>query len=235
MEVDERARSLKMCAVLVSMVMVGSIVCAVPSLAQSPSGDPPVSNADDDKARVFYLNGERLYNEGRYEEAVVAFQSAYSLSPRPLLLFNMANAYERLGKLQEAIDTLNKYRVFADPVEQDILLARVQTLETRLAQQRARVPLPDPQPVLPNPIVPHRRSPAPWVVAVGGGVLGLVGAGTAGLTWFDSRTLIEEGNEQGWNRLRPINNAGVIGGIAGGTIGVVGLSWGVARPSPKTP
>lgn len=203
----------------------------------APSSPPPeVSAEDDEKARVLYLNGQRMYEEGRYEDAILAFQSAYDLSPRPLLLYNLANAHERLGQLPEAIDALNRYRIYADPQEQDILLARVQTLERRLEQQRVQpvplpIPAPIPAPVVPQPVptVPVRRSKAPWVVAVSGSVLALAGAGTAGFTYASSRTLLEGGDEAGWNRLRPINNAGFVSAVAGAAVGTIGLTWGAAR------
>ncbi len=60
----------------------------------------------DARARELYLQGDREYQAGRYEQAVAAFQEAYRLSGRPLLLFNLANAYERLGRYAEALEAL---------------------------------------------------------------------------------------------------------------------------------
>ena len=58
---------------------------------------PPVhaqANSDEVRAKELYRNGERLYEEGLYEDAVVAWERAYELSERPLLLYNIANALE---------------------------------------------------------------------------------------------------------------------------------------------
>jgi tetratricopeptide (TPR) repeat protein len=202
-----------------------------PAQAQAPAPSP------DDQAKVLFANGQRMYAEGRYEEAILAFREAYDLSQRPLLLYNLANAYERLGDLDRAIDALNRYRVYAQPDEQDVLLARVQTMERRrdAAKLAAPAPLPVPQPVAvapvpdPAPLVPVRRSPAPWVVAVSGGGLAVVGGSVAGITWGSSRSLIEDGDEAGWNRLRPVNNTAGAVGIVGGVVGAVGLTWGLTR------
>ncbi len=99
------------------------------SLAQDPGGDA--------RARELYDNGEILYAEGRYEDAIVAFEEAYRLSGRPLLLFNMANAQERLGRWREALDTLSRYRVYAGADERDTLDRRIANLERRLAEAPA--------------------------------------------------------------------------------------------------
>ena len=55
------------------------------------------------RAKELYENGAALYEEGRYEEAILAWEEAYRLSSRPVLLFNIANAYERLGRGRGAV------------------------------------------------------------------------------------------------------------------------------------
>ena len=87
-----------------------------PGLAQSPSGD------SDARARHLYRNGELLYAEGLYSDAIAAWESAYDLSDRPLLLYNMANAQERLGRWEDALQSLNRYRAFAPLEERDVLI-----------------------------------------------------------------------------------------------------------------
>jgi tetratricopeptide (TPR) repeat protein len=90
---------------------------------------------DDLRARQLYDNGAILYDEGRYEDAVVAWQEAWNLSERPLLLYNIANAQERLGLWRDALETLNRYRAFAKPEERDKLDRRINNLERRLAEE----------------------------------------------------------------------------------------------------
>ncbi|MBM4391420.1 MAG: tetratricopeptide repeat protein [Deltaproteobacteria bacterium] len=101
------------------------------ALAQSP---------DDLRARELYENGEILYEEGRYEDAIVAFEEAYRLSARPLLLFNIANAQERLGHWEEAHTTLSRYRAYATAGEREVLDRRISNLERRIAEHKSSAP-----------------------------------------------------------------------------------------------
>ncbi len=131
---------------------------AQPALAQ---GNAPSDL--DAKARHLYRNGEVLYSEGLYGDAIAAWQAAYQLSSRPLLLYNMANAQERIGRWQDALDSLNRYRAFAPSEERATLGKRIANIERHLAQQReeaAQQTPPEPQP-RPEPQVQNRPQPQP--------------------------------------------------------------------------
>ena len=106
--------------------------------------NPSVSLAagEDNQAKILFDNGRVLYREGQYADAIAAWERAYALSNRPLILFNMANAYERNGQIREAIETLNRYRAFAEPQEREVLLRRIRNLESRLAFEPALGPVP---------------------------------------------------------------------------------------------
>ena len=69
------------------------------------------ARADDDeqRAREAYKTGDDHYAAGRYEESVKYFKLAYDLSRLPALLFNIANAYERMGDYEKAADYLRQY------------------------------------------------------------------------------------------------------------------------------
>lgn len=141
------------------------------------------------RAKELYENGAALYEEGRYEEAILAWEEAYRLSSRPVLLFNIANAYERLGRYDEAIDALSRYRAFAKAEERESLDRRMQNLERRRDEARAAAanttPTPTPTPTLtPTPAAgTPGRSPVPFVL-MGAGVAG-VGVGAV----FGARSL----------------------------------------------
>lgn len=98
---------------------------------ESTSSEQRDSDARE-RAEQLYYNGEALYEEGQYEAAILAFEEAYRLSGEPLLLYNIANAYERLGELDHAIDYLTRYRAFAPPDERESLRRRVRNLERRM-------------------------------------------------------------------------------------------------------
>lgn len=138
------------------------------------------AGGDDARARELYENGAILYEEGRYEDAVVAFEQAYRLSGRPALLFNIANALERAGRWSEALDVLSRYRAYAAADERETLDRRITNLERRIAETRSTVrpePAPDkvrsatPIPSLPTMTSPFLR-PLPLTLA-GGGVVSL--------------------------------------------------------------
>lgn len=192
---------------LALVLLVGTVVAR----AQDPTAE------DIAEAKRLFANGERLYAEGSYEQALVALQAAYDLSGEELLLFDMANACERLGQLERAVELLNAYRPFADPSEQDVLYARIRALEGRIAAT-----------AVPPPLTPHRRKLAPAVVTASGVALGLLGGTFAGVTWVHSRTILDEGDAAEWDRIRPLNNAAGAVGIAGGLVAVAGLSWTIA-------
>jgi hypothetical protein len=108
------------------------LVTALAVAALSPAAAH--AQASDQRARELYVQGDRYYAEGRYELAVQAFQESYQLSGRPLLLFNLANALERIGRYAEALDALRRYQPSAPPHEQMALRTRIATLEQRAAQ-----------------------------------------------------------------------------------------------------
>jgi tetratricopeptide (TPR) repeat protein len=90
----------------------------------------------DNEARRLFLEGDELYAQGRYEEAIERFEHSYALSGRPALLFNLANAYERLGQYASAADALRRYLERADNADRATLEARLERLEERAGVNR---------------------------------------------------------------------------------------------------
>lgn len=90
-------------------------------------------SAADQQALALYEQGSAAYTEGRYEDAVRAFSDAYRLSPRPLLLYNLANAYERIGRYAEAVQMLEGYLPHAQISERATIQARLTNLQARVA------------------------------------------------------------------------------------------------------
>ena len=112
--------------------MVGLIGCWMIGLALAQDVSPPET-----EARALFLEGRSSYELGRYEDAIAKWEAAWRLSQRNLLLFNLANAYERAGKLEEALEHLNRYRTTAPTEEHLPLDTRIAFLEARLASQLA--------------------------------------------------------------------------------------------------
>ena len=73
------------------------------------------ATAQDADARELFRRGEAAYSVGNYDLAIREWGAAYALDPRPRIQFNLAQAYERLGRLEEASDSLKKFLDSGDP------------------------------------------------------------------------------------------------------------------------
>lgn len=124
-----------------------------------------------ERARLKFEEGRRAYQQGDYEQAIEAWKAAYELDPRPRLLYNLSQAHERYGKLQEAVAHLERYLEESPPDDpnRDRAHARLSSLRERLehtgiriagapegaeirvdGESRGRAPRPDPIPVDPG-------------------------------------------------------------------------------------
>lgn len=68
----------------------------------------PVPDATAQAKKVFG-EGQKLYTQGKYQQALARFEEAYALKPLPLLRYNVARCHERLGAPAPA---LRAYRDF---------------------------------------------------------------------------------------------------------------------------
>src|SRR5690606_19463040 len=67
-----------------------------------------------EQADIHWLEGQRLYNNGRYAEAAVEFERSYVAVPAAATLYGMALSYERAGKPVEAVRALERYLALPD-------------------------------------------------------------------------------------------------------------------------
>jgi tetratricopeptide (TPR) repeat protein len=119
---------------------------------------PVAAQSDDENARRHFESGAAYLQQSDYENALREFQAAYALSKRPPLLLNIANVYERMGKLQEAVDALSKY------LEEDPKSPERTTHETRIANLKKRIeamPRPAPASTAPAPAPSSAPPPQP--------------------------------------------------------------------------
>ncbi|MCB9557438.1 MAG: hypothetical protein H6707_15125 [Deltaproteobacteria bacterium] len=61
-------------------------------------------------ARTAFKRGQKMYGEGNYAEAVVAFKKAYAITGDGLVMGQVALAYEKGGDYQAALQALRIYR-----------------------------------------------------------------------------------------------------------------------------
>lgn len=63
----------------------------------------------DEAARVLFDQGTRAYDSGNVELALDRFETAYELSERPQLLYNIAVAHDRLDHRPEALEYYERF------------------------------------------------------------------------------------------------------------------------------
>ncbi|MCB9593834.1 MAG: tetratricopeptide repeat protein [Sandaracinaceae bacterium] len=109
----------------VSALTTGSLVLCLTAAA-----------AAQEDARALFMQGQAAYETGDYNTAVRLWTRAYELDDRPLLQYNLAQAYERLGQLDQAVTA---YRIYIDHTPGDDqratnARARIASLEQRVGQ-----------------------------------------------------------------------------------------------------
>ena len=87
----------------------------------------------DDRARLHFQSGAAYYDAGEYESAVREFQSAYDLSHRPQLFYNLYLCEQAIGNLEAAAAHLERYLAEVEEIENR------DTLQSRLVHLRERV------------------------------------------------------------------------------------------------
>lgn len=113
---------------------------AAPALALAATAAPGAAHAQPKKkdpklaeAKKLFDQGSDAYADGRYEDAVKAWEKSYELSGKPLIFESIANAYERLGDKKKAREYLARWRAEAPQAEREQLDARIKNLDARIA------------------------------------------------------------------------------------------------------
>ena len=181
--------------------------------------------------RAVELNdeGERLFGEGRYEEAATRFREGYALEPNPTFLYNLALTYEKAGNYRGALEALEEYRL-ADPEAPDIVAidARIATLRELIAEIEAE----DPEPAVVVRQEPGLLAgPLPWVVAGTGAAGVVVGAILGGVAIRKHDQAVDEPVHRDAVALQStasdLATAATVTLITGGVVAAVGVSLGV--------
>lgn len=113
----------------------GALAQPTPTPERPPDAEPPESS-NDVLAKKLYRDGDRRYSEGRYTEAIRNFERAYELSKRPLILFAMANTFERMGEYAKAREKLQKFVQASPSGDVDAVRQRIRELEKRVAAKK---------------------------------------------------------------------------------------------------
>jgi iron complex outermembrane receptor protein len=123
------------------------------------------------QSRHLFDQGQADYKAGQFKEAIEAFLAADRLHPSPDLMYDVAQAYERLGELGRAVEYYEAY-LQRDPRAKDRaqVSATVANLKGRLAAKDPGLapvvvlaPEPSAVPLVAAPLVapPHWAEPKP--------------------------------------------------------------------------
>ncbi|MBI5477304.1 MAG: tetratricopeptide repeat protein [Deltaproteobacteria bacterium] len=98
---------------------------------------PATAAADQrDQARAHFERGSQAYREARYQDAIDAFLEAYRLDPDPVLVFNVGQAWEKLGNVPNALRSYREYLRLAPRAEdRRTVEASIRNLEARLREK----------------------------------------------------------------------------------------------------
>ena len=95
--------------------------------------------------------GVRLFQQGRYREAVGAFQRAHAMTRKPAALFNMGRCYEELGEYQSAILSFRRHIKRAPNSDsRQEAEARIEMLQEKIRLQAESPPVVSPPPEVPE-------------------------------------------------------------------------------------
>jgi len=93
-----------------AMVLLG-LALLVPVLARAQAPDPSTMTENERKAKAaqYYQDAQQAFDDERYEEAVTLFRMADRMMPAPVIDFNIAKAYERQSRYEDAIKAYESY------------------------------------------------------------------------------------------------------------------------------
>jgi hypothetical protein len=100
---------------LAAWVLGGCLCLGLASGVQRASAQAGAAGAASNDAKEAFRRGEAAYSAGNYEVAIREWNTAYQSDPRPRIQFNLSQAYERLGHLEDAIRALETFLNSGDP------------------------------------------------------------------------------------------------------------------------
>jgi hypothetical protein len=87
------------------------------------------------EAKRLFDDGAVAFGSGNYDEAIRLWEQSYAISQAPLIRYNIANAWEKLGDFRKTRENLAVWRAAAPPEEQGMLDKRLQNLDARIARE----------------------------------------------------------------------------------------------------
>jgi tetratricopeptide (TPR) repeat protein len=136
---------------VMSLMLSGMLAATTKAQPQPIPAAPSSTAADEEQARAHFRLGRAYYDNGDFAQAAVEFESAYRISNRSALLYNLYLAYRDANDLRHAANALRKYLELEKNVEnRGQLTARLAALDRSLAEPAA-APTPTPAPAVASP------------------------------------------------------------------------------------
>jgi tetratricopeptide (TPR) repeat protein len=232
------------------IVAAAAVILGVTTVtAGAASADEERKTTPAERAHVLYDLSAAAYEAGRFQESVDLLLRAYDITPKPVLLFNLARAYEGLGESKKAIAAYEAYlQAESKAADRGSIERRLVTLRKELADraalekerdesarraEREHLRALEEQKKAEAAEEARRKSPLPWVIAsVGGG--GII----AGLTFGAlSRSRSDAALQNPYQRpassdlttAKGYATAANVGFIGGSVLAVVGMTWGIIQ------
>lgn len=106
---------------------------AAPAAEASAAAEADSRTAE---AKARFKQGVALYKQGRWGEAVEEFETAYRLKPHGVVRFNVAQCYEKLGQVAQALKSYHLYlREVPEAEDKAAVLSSIASLEKSLADR----------------------------------------------------------------------------------------------------
>jgi tetratricopeptide (TPR) repeat protein len=120
-----------------------------------------LSEAQKLKTKEHYEKATRLYNVGKYQEAIAEYEAAYLVSADPVMLFNIAQCHRLNNQPDEAARFYKNYlRNAPGAPNRDDVERKIVEME-RLSEERRRANVSTTQPPAPTPVTPAPGPPVP--------------------------------------------------------------------------
>jgi tetratricopeptide (TPR) repeat protein len=121
------------------------------------------SDAQKKEAKEINDKATRLYEVGRYEEAIAEYQKVYLIVDDPVLLYNIAQSYRLWGKPEDAARFYRNYLRRAPNAPNRADVEKKIADQERLIEERRRAPVTGPPPTTAPPVEVTAPPPPPPV------------------------------------------------------------------------
>ena len=128
---------LRASALALTLLATGRVAAAETPPPASPSSGSP-STPTEAEVDEHVAQGHRLYQLGRYQEAIAEYRRAYELRADPQFLFQIAESYLQLGASEQALFYYDRYLAgAAEGPDRDAAEERVSEIERLRARPAA--------------------------------------------------------------------------------------------------